>query len=373
MKLVLAGRVKIKRRSSSLKNRHPKEPAMTVYIGVDFHPYEQTVAYVDEKDGAICHRQFRHTDKAAIKAFYKKNGADAVIGVEATGSLWWFERLLASNGQKLLVGDPRLIRRVALSRHKNDFRDADTILDLLVDDRFPGIRVRSEESRLILQALIHRKSLVQKRTATGNQLQAFARQKGLDKFRMSAKSAPELLRAAAVNETETLIVGSRLTLYEALSKEIKVVDDLLEKEADKDKKAARLRTHPGIGVLTSLAISHTLGDVKRFRRKEEVVAFAGLDPLDHSSGERRRIGHISKHGSPLLRYLLGQAAQSCKAAAVREHYLSVSRRRGRPKAKVAAARKLLVNCYVMLRDEIDYPEFARRGAKLACTSGQERR
>lgn len=345
---------------------------MTVYIGVDFHPYEQTVAYVDEKDGEIYHRQFRHTDKAAIKAFYNKKGTDAVIGTEATGSLWWFEKLLASNGQKLLVGDPRLIRRVALSRHKNDFRDADTILDLLVDGRFPEIRVRSEQSRLILQALMHRRSLVQKRTSTANQLQAFARQKGLDKFRMTAKSAPERLLAAAADGTERLIVGSRLALYETLAKETALMDEMLEKEADKGEEAARLRTHPGIGVLTSLALVHTLGDVKRFRRKEEVVAFAGLDPLDHSSGEKRRIGHISKHGSPLLRYLLGQAAQTSRAASVKEHYLSVSRRRGRPKAKVAAARKLLINCYVMLRDGIDYQEFARRGAKLACTTGQER-
>lgn len=346
---------------------------MTVYIGVDFHPYEQTVAYVDEKDGEIRHRQFRHTDKAAIKAFYNKKGADAVIGVEATGSLWWFERLLAANGQKLLIGDPRLIRRVALSRHKNDFRDADTILDLLVDERFPEVRARSEQSRLILQALNYRRSLVQKRTSTGNRLQAFARQKGLDKFQMSTKSAPDRLLAAAENETETLLLNSHLHLYETLAGEIKLLDEMLQKEADKDKNSQRLSTHPGVGTLTALALLHTLGDVKRFRRKEEVVAFAGLDPLDHSSGEKRRIGHISKHGSTLLRHLLGQAAQTSRAASVRDHYLSVSRRRGRPKAKVAAARKLLVNCYVMLRDGIDYQEFARRGAKLACTLEHESR
>lgn len=346
---------------------------MTVYIGVDFHPYEQTVAYVDERNGEIRHRQFRHTDKAAIKAFYNRQGTGAVIGVEATGSLWWFEKLLASNGQRLLVGDPRLIRRAALSRHKNDFRDADTILDLLIDDRFPEVRVRSEESRLILQALNHRRSLVQKRTSTGNRLQAFARQKGLDKFRIKAKSAPERLLAAAENETETLLVRSHLNLYGTLAGEIACMDEMLQKEVDKEEACRRLSTHPGIGTLTSLALVHTLGDVQRFRRKEEVVAFVGLDPLDRSSGEKRRIGHISKHGSPLLRYLLGQAAQACRAASVRDHYLSVSRRRGRPTAKVAAARKLLINCYVILRDGIDYQEFARRGAKLACTLGHERR
>lgn len=67
---------------------------MTVYIGVDFHPYEQSVAYVDDRDGEIGYRRFLHSDKQSIMAFYRKCGEDAVIGTEATGSLWWFEKLL---------------------------------------------------------------------------------------------------------------------------------------------------------------------------------------------------------------------------------------------------------------------------------------
>lgn len=110
-----------------------------------------------------------------------------------------------------------------------------------------------------------------------------------------------------------------------------------------------------------MALIHTLGDVRRFRRKEEVVAFVGLDPLEKSSGETRRIGSISKRGSRLARHLLGQAAQACRDKKIRKFYSEVSRRRGRPKAKVAAARKLLINCYVMLRDTISYEEFTRRG------------
>src|SRR5881394_2771475 len=105
---------------------------MTVYIGVDFHPYEQSVAYASDEDGEIGYRRFLHSDKQSIRAFYRKCGADAVIGVEATGCLWWFEKMLADGGHQLKIGDPRMIRRAALSRHKNDFRDAETILDLLM-------------------------------------------------------------------------------------------------------------------------------------------------------------------------------------------------------------------------------------------------
>lgn len=334
---------------------------MTLYIGVDFHPYQQTVAYSDSCDGEIKYRQFLHTDKAGIKQFYKGCGKDAVIGVEATGSLWWFEKLLMANGQELLIGNPRLIRRAAISPHKNDHRDAETILDLLMNKRFPKVTTRSEASQLALQMLNYRHFLVNKRTAIANQLQAFARRKGLAKFAMRTKAAKQRLTEAVENEVERLLVESRFLFYEEIDRQILSVEAELEKAAEADKQVELLRTHPGIALLTSMALRHTLGDVKRFRRKEEVVAFVGLDPLDHSSGERRRIGHVSKHGSRLLRHLLGQAAQTTRDRRIRQFYSQVSRRRDSQRAKVAAARKLLINCYVMLRDNISYQEFTRRG------------
>jgi transposase len=340
---------------------------MTVYIGVDFHPYEQSVAYADDRDGEIRYRRFLHSDKHSLKAFYRKCGTDAVIGVEATGCLWWFEKMLFDNGIALKIGDPRMIRRAALSRHKNDFRDAETILDLLMRGQFPAIVPRSEESREVLDLLNYRQSLVRKRTSIANQLQAFARQKGLSRIRLPGiKSRQKLLEAPGTTETESLLLSSRLLLFDEITRQIEVTEAKLEEEADKQKTIDLLQTHPGIGPITSLALVHTLGDVRRFRRKEEVVSFVGLDPLEKSSGQTRRMGSISKHGSRLVRHLLGQAAQSCRDQKIRQFYSQVSRRRGRPKAKVAAARKLLINCYIMLRDGISYEEFRRRGEVGLC-------
>jgi transposase len=334
---------------------------MTVYIGVDFHPYEQSVVYCDDRDGEVGYRRFLHSDKQSIKAFYRKCGTDACVGVEATGCLWWFQMLLADLGLTLQIGDPRMIRRAALSRHKNDFRDAETILDLLVRGTFPSIVPRSDESREALDLLNYRHSLVRKRTSLANQLQAFARQKGLSKFRLPAVKARRKLLETAGTETEELLLSSRLLLMDELTCQIKALEERIQQRAGRHEGVELLLTHPGIGWINALALVHTLGDVRRFRRKEEVVAFVGLDPLEKSSGEKKRIGQISKHGSRLVRHLLGQAAQACRDKRIRQFYLQVSRRRGRPKAKVAAARKLLINCYVMLRDGISYQEFCRRG------------
>ena len=344
---------------------------MTVYIGVDFHPYEQTLAFVSDEDGEISYRRFLHGDKQSIKAFYRKFGAEAVIGVEATGCLWWFEKMLDESGQKLLIGDPRMIRRAALSRHKSDLRDAETILDLLMRGDFPAIVPRCEESREVLDLLNYRQTLVQKRTSIANQLQAFDRGKGLSKFRMPAVKGRRKLVDAPVTDIETLLVGSRLELFDDLTRQLRVIQQRLQSLAEDDKRARLLMTHPGVGVINALALVHTLGDVRRFRRKEEVVAFVGLDPLEKSSGEKKRMGQISKHGSRLARHLLGQAAQACRDHRIRKFYLEVSRRRGRPKAKVAAARKLLINCYVMLRDNIGYEEFCRRGEAGLCEGSGE--
>ena len=332
---------------------------MTLYIGIDFHPYQQTVAFCDERDGEIKYRQFLHSDKKALRDFYQTCQKDTVIGVEATGSLQWFQKLLFELGLNLKIGNPRLIRRMALSRHKNDYRDAENVLDLLMTKRFPEIQPRSQSSGLILQTIALRHALVGQRTRLLNQLQAFARQKGLDKFRMRNNSAMETICASAENEIERLLANTRFQVIGELNRQINELEATLSKALEQDEKARLLQTHSGVGKLTALCLVHTLGDVKRFNNKEEVTSFVGLAPVEKSSGERKRLGQISKQGSKLLRFLLIEAAQKSKDTDLQEHYKRVSSRRGKPQAKVAMGRKLLINCYVMLRDNKSYPEFSR--------------
>jgi Transposase and inactivated derivatives len=122
-------------------------------------------------------------------------------------------------------------------------------------------------------------------------------------------------------------------------------------------------THPGVGPLTALTTVLVLGPVGRFPSSKHVVSYIGLAPAISASADKYRLGHISKQGSALLRWVLGQAAPLATRgdAALKRIYFAVLRRRGRPKAKVALARRLLIRLYVMLRDQIDYDEFCRRG------------
>lgn len=330
------------------------------YLGVDFHPYQQTIAFVDSS-GEIKTRRFYHFDKVSLRKFYQQFPQGSVVGVEATGSLHWFEKLLFELNLELKIGNPRKIRKMALSPHKNDARDAAHILDLLITNRFPEVQKRTEKSQTILAWLNYRHCLVAQRTAIANQLQAMARSLGLPRFQMKTKNAQERIISVTSSPDFLWLINSRFTVFQSLTEEIKAIETRLELEAGQDDQVKRLKTHSGIGSLTALAIVHTLGDVERFARAGQVASFVGLAPLDESSGETHRIGKISKHGSRLLRFLLGQAGQTTKDEKLKSFYQQVSRRRGKAKAKVAVARKLLVNCYLMLRDQLDYEEFRRRG------------
>ena len=119
-----------------------------------------------------------------------------------------------------------------------------------------------------------------------------------------------------------------------------------------------------MGPLTALGTVLILGPVERFPDAKHVTSYVGLIPQEESSGGRQRFGHLTKQGNRLLRFLLVEAAQTASRfdPTLRRAYRRLTFRRGRASAKVAVARKLAIRRYIMLRDQIDYEEFWRRGS-----------
>jgi transposase len=109
-----------------------------------------------------------------------------------------------------------------------------------------------------------------------------------------------------------------------------------------------------------------VGTRGRFPDSKHVASYVGLAPALNASADKYHLGHITKQGSTLLRFVLGQAASHAARMDVdlKRAYFTIMHRRGRPKAKVAVARKLLVRLFIMLRDQIDYDEFRRRGHRM---------
>lgn len=338
---------------------------MTVYIGVDFHARQQTISYLTTEDGEIKRLQLDHGQPAEVREFYEQfRGELVIVGFEASGYAAWFEELLEELGHEIWVGDAKAIRTFAKRRQKTDRRDAELILELLVAGDFPRLHRYSLESRTVLQQLRYRQRLVKMQTMIINSLVFMAASRGV-LLRRQFKSRRSIDRFQRLPLPAELAAQRAEQCQRLL--ELKASIDKLERElqakAEADPRIQRLRTQYGIGLITSLCLVHTLERVERFPNSRKVTGYVGFDPVEDSSGERRRIGSISKEGSRLLRFLLVEAGQIAirRDAELAQVYRRILVRRGHAKAKVAVARRLLVRAFIMLRDEIDYAEFQRRG------------
>ena len=333
------------------------------FVGCDLHTRTQQVAVLDTRTGERSEHQLAH-EGTAVEEFYAALPQPVTVGVESTGYAVWFHTLVQRLGHTLLVGDAAKIRAMVVRKTKTDRRDALHILDLLSHDRFPTIWVPDPATRDLRALLTHRMRLVRIRTMVKNGLHAIALNHRLAR-------GPKLLRQAGLAELQALALpphtaqrrDQSLALLAGLTTQIRELDDAVTTAALAHPDAPRLTTHPGVGALTALATVVVLGPVTRFHDSKHVVSYVGLAPALNASADTYHLGHITKQGSTLLRFVLGQAAPHAARADtdLKRTYFTLLHRRGRPKAKVAVARKLLVRLFIMLRDQIDYDEFRRRG------------
>ena len=160
-------------------------------------------------------------------------------------------------------------------------------------------------------------------------------------------------------------------MYARFEAEIEQLNQQVLEQAGQRPTAGLLMTHPGVGPITALATDVFLGDAKRFRDGKALASYIGIIPREHSSGGRQRLGGLSKQGNPLLRFLWCEAAVHAvrRDPELRRFYRRKLVQKGLGKARVAAARKLGIRLWIMLRDQIDYHEFCRRGQRQQKSGG----
>jgi transposase len=335
-------------------------------IGADYHPAFQQIAFVDTETGELQERRLQHREEA--EKFYRDLAAQGIkmrVGMEASGQARWFERLLAELNFELWIGDAAEIRRKRERKQKTDRLDAQHILRLLLKDDFPRIWVPSWENRDLRQLLWHRHRMVQARTRIMNQLQAVALNEGLRcKKRLWREAGREQLEAFRLAPWASRRRHDLLELLDRLNPTITELTQTIEQEVEKCPEAQRLMTHPGVGPLTALAFVLIIGTAERFQCGKQIASYLGLVPLEESSGNRRRLGHITKQGNALLRFLLVEAAQVSARSIPewRNKYFHLAMRRGRKIAKVALARRLAVQLFWMWRKGWDYEQVRKFGS-----------
>jgi transposase len=334
-------------------------------IGCDLHARQQTLAMLDTETGEVMKMTLTHEGNN-VQEFYSALPRPACVGIEATGSMQWFVNLMEELGIECRVGNPAKIRAAEPRKQKHDRRDADLILTLLVENRFPAIWLPSKELQDLRSLLRHRHQWVRMRTRIQNALQAIALANGLRRGPSLWSREGQSTIASLPLAPHTAHRRSELqAMYVKFESDIEKLNKRVEEQAVERPGARLLMTHPGVGPVTALATDVFLGDPKRFADGKTLASYVGIIPREYSSGGRQKFGGLSKQGNPLLRFLWGEAAAHAvrRDPELQRFYRRKLVQKGLGKARMAVARKLGIRLWIMLRNEINYNEFCRRGQK----------
>jgi len=330
-------------------------------IGCDFHPSWQQISWLDMETGEAGERKLVHA-RGDAKQFYEQLRAPVLIGMEATGNSQWFIELVEDLGHAIWIGDAAQIRASYVRKQKTDKRDAAHILKLVVEGRFPRLWTPDREQRDLRQLVLHRHKLVEIRSRVKNELQHLSLNKGVQKkCRLWSREGQQMLRELPLKPWALCRREDLLGLLAMLNQQVGQLDVAVEKAAEENPQAKLLMTQPGVGPNTALAFVLTIGDVSRFPRGKQIASYLGLIPREESSGGRQKLGAITKQGNRMLRSLLVEAAQIAVRydPEFRKEYVHRCHQKPKGVAKVAAARKLAVRLYWMLRTQKPYPEVVR--------------
>jgi transposase len=332
-------------------------------IGCDFHPSGQQVFVMERESGEVVGERWLNHGGDEVDQFYASWSPGAEVGVETSGNMQWFERKLEQYGHRLRIGDAGKIAAMDVRKQKHDRRSAQHIATLMCQGTFPDLRWRPTLSeRDQRQLLLHRHKLVRMRAQVKNQLQHIAINQGQQKKQqLWTKKGRELLEKLELEPWTGRRRDDLLALLDTLEGHCAALDQAVERAAAENAAARLLKSHPGIGPVISLAFALTVGDISRFDRSRQVVSYLGLNPAEDSSGERRRLGSISKQGNSFMRLLLIQGAQTAVRgdAELGRQYRRLAARKNKAMAKVMVARKLAVRMFWILKTRRSYPEVVR--------------
>jgi len=334
-------------------------------IGCDLHARQQTLAMLETATGEVVKTTLKHEGNS-VREFYSSLPRPVRVGIEATGSMQWFVNLLEELGIECLVGHPAEIRASEPRKQKHDRRDADLLLSLLVEERFPAIWLPTKELLDLRALLRHRHQWVSLRVKIQNALQAIALANGLRRgSSLWTQAGQHAIASLPLSPHAAYRRDELQAMYVKFETEIEKLNQRVEQQARERFGARLLMTHPGVGPITALASEVFLGDPSRFAGSKELASYVGLIPGEHSSGKRQRLGGLSKQGNPLLRFLWSEAAIHAvrRDPKLKQFYRRKLIQKGLGKARAAVARKLGIRMWIMLRDQIEYNEFCRRGQR----------
>jgi transposase len=343
---------------ASIQSKGDESEGM-INVGIDIHKRRCQACLKDEKGRLIGEVSFAR-DHDGITSFHRllQNHGEAKIVLESTGNLWVpiYDTLTDDPANRVILANPRKTRIIAEAKIKNDRMDARVLADLVRADLVAESYVPSKEIREQRALLRQRRSFVEDTVAIKNRIHSLLDRHNLQPqySDLFGKHGREWLCSIELPSTEKTILDVELRQLGSLEAGIRTLTEKIAVEAAEEPRVRLLMGFTGIDYYSAMLLLAEIGDIKRFSSPKKLVAYAGLAPGMRSSAGKTVRGHITKEGNKYLRWILIEAAQHASRfdPKLQGFYQRVSARRGRQRAIVGVARKLLVSIYhVLYRNE----------------------
>jgi transposase len=311
-----------------------------IYVGIDLHRKRSQIAALDEQGRELLSRRVAN-DQEALRAILAELGGELKVALGAIYGWEWLAELLEQEGHELHLSHPLRTKAIAAARVKTDAVDARTLAHLLRTDLLPEAYVAPRELRDLRDLLRHRVVLTRMRSALKNRVHALLARQGIqsehaDLFGTRGRT---FLSELPLREPARRRFDSLLSLISDFDREIELAKREIDALARHDPRVDVLCQLRGIGPYTAMLVIAEVGEIERFRPSP--LRLGRPHPDRPPSDGKARLGHISRQGSPHIRWALVEAAQKAATGGgpLRVAFERIAKRRGRNIAKVAIARR----------------------------------
>jgi transposase len=316
----------------------------------------RTISYCEVREGVVIARGSVRS-LAGLKTLLGPNTPKAQVAFEACREGWHAVELLMSWGHEPLMVDTTRTKAVGIGHHgrKTDPIDAERLALALEAGLLPLAHVLTVHRRELRYQLSVRRALVETRAQYVAQVREIVRARGGRVRSCETEGFVVAFKEATLDEATRRLTEPLMGILGPLEAQLAVVEEKLLQLCAQEPQVERLMTAPGVGLIASAAYVSVIDEPRRFRRAHEVESYLGLVPKEDSSGDRRRLGSISKAGNSYLRSVLVQGAWCVLRMRDGDDPLvrwghQVAARRGRKVAAVAVARRLAGILWAMWRD-----------------------
>jgi len=332
---------------------------MPRFVGCDVHKKQVTICILDAEGRVVTRLRVPCTREALVKLAQQQLQADDQLALEATTNTWEVVAILEPFVARLVVSNPLRTRAIAFAKVKTDKIDARVLAELLRAGYLPEVWQPDADTRR-LRGLTHRRAaLVADRTALKNRIHSTLAQRLIPvpfKSLWRNKNGLEWLQQLDLDADGRQALDSDLRLLRVLEEEIQALEDVLAELAYQREAVRLLMTLPGVDFTVAQGVLAAWGPIERFPDADHAVAYLGLVPSTRQSDRHCYHGPITKQGNSHARWLLVQAAQHLDRhpGPLGHFFRRLAKKKNRNVAVVAAARKMGLIAYYMLKNSEPY-------------------